>query len=69
MPIRLFPSLRNEMAKMLVEFDGTKQIELPPSTLPKWILEEEGKLVDRILKFNIILFFKCKFMNQFPANE
>jgi hypothetical protein len=38
-PIRLFPLIRDRMAKLLVEFDGTQQIEPPPS-LPKWILED-----------------------------
>jgi hypothetical protein len=40
MPVRLLPLLRDRIAKMLVEFDGTEQIGPPPSPLPKWILEE-----------------------------
>jgi len=33
-PIRVLPLLRDGMAKLLVEFDGTQQIG--PSTIPKW---------------------------------
>jgi hypothetical protein len=48
MPIQLLPSLRNVMAKMLTEFDGTQQIGPAPSPLPKWMFEESN-FFDRIL--------------------
>jgi len=42
--VRLLPLMRDKMAKILMEFDGTEQIGPPPSPFPKWILEaEEGK--------------------------
>jgi hypothetical protein len=41
-PIRSLPLIRDQMAKLLAEHDGTQQIGLPPTPLPKWILEEDG---------------------------
>ena len=37
-PFRLLPLMRDKMAKMLAEFDGSEEIKpLPP--IPKWITE------------------------------
>jgi hypothetical protein len=55
-PIHLLPFLRDQMAKMLVEFDGTEEIG-PHPTLPKWI-KENGILLILLLwlgKFKIVM--------------
>lgn len=40
--IELLPSLRNRIAEMLAEIDGTQEIGPIPSPLPKWIPAENG---------------------------
>jgi hypothetical protein len=41
LPIQLLPLVRDRMAKLLLEFDGTQQIGPIQSSLPKW-MEENG---------------------------